>query len=276
MPARARRIRSLAVFAFSAAFFLAAPLARAEYWEAPEVVAEGRFPTFFAAKAGPLVLWQESQSTGEETGKARIRFARYEGGKWIRGDVSDSSYAYSSTGAPPLVYSAAQSKGGIIAVAIAASGTSVEIKLSRDGGRSFAAAGQLESATTSVAPRIYPSASGGWIVFATRGRTGAQSTAVAEGTATAESSAIAAAAAAQMSSVSLYVARSADGTNWSRFDGLVAEGEKLPMNFAPVASSSGAKDVVLFQTFILGEGDESSRFVIMSKTSYDGGATWTR
>jgi serine phosphatase RsbU (regulator of sigma subunit) len=299
MPARAQRMRTLAILAFMAAFFLAAAPARAEYWEAPDVIAEGRFPTFFAAKAGPIVIWQESQSTGDETGKARIRFARYEGGAWIRGDVSDSSYAYSSTGAPPLVYSAAQSKSGVIAVAVAASGTSIEIKLSRDGGRSFAAAAQLESATTSVAPRIYPSATGGWIVFATRGRAASQSTAVAEGSAAAapgaaapagtaapvpgasspaasEPSTIADAAAAQMSSVSLYVARSADGSTWSRFESLVAENEKLPMNFAPVASSSGSKDIVLFQTFILGEGDESSRYAIMSKTSLDGGATWTR
>ena len=280
MPARAQRMRSLVIFAFAAAFFLAAGPARAEYWEAPEVIAEGRFPSFFAAKAGPLIIWQESRSTGDETGKARIRFARYEGGAWIRGDVSDSSYAYSSTGAPPLVYSAAQSKSGIIAVAIAASGTSVEIKLSRDGGKSFAAATELESATTSVAPRIYPSASGGWIVFATRGRAAAQSTAGATAPgaspAAAEPSAIADAAAAQMSSVSLYVARSADGAAWSRFESLVADDEKLPMNFAPVASSSGPKDIVLFQTFILGEGDQSSRYAIMSKTSLDGGATWTR
>jgi hypothetical protein len=286
MMGRARRMRKFARFSLVLAFACAALSAWAEYWEAPEVLAEGRFPTFFAAKAGPLIIWQESRSTGDETGLARIRFARYEGGAWIRGEVSGSSYAYSSTGAPPLVYSAAQSRNGTIAVAIAASGTSVEIKLSRDGGRSFAAAGVLESTTTSVAPRVYPSASGGWIVFATRGRASTQASAAAEPVDTAAAQPDNAAAGepgaammttgAQLSSVSIYVARSADGSAWGRFEPLVTEDEKLPMNFAPFASPLGSKDIVVFQTFILGEGDVSSRYALMSKLSTDGGATWSR
>jgi len=252
---------------------LAALPAWAEYWEAPETIAEGRFPSFFATKAGPLLIWQESQSAGE-AGKAWIRFARNEGGRWIRGDVSDSAYSYSSTGAPPILYSAAQSRNGTIAVAIAASGTSVEVRLSRDGGRSFAAAGRLESATTSVAPRIYPSASGGWIIFVTQGRAAAAP--IDAAAATGEAAAAGAAAGGQLSSVSIYVARSADGAAWSRFEPLVAETESLPMNFAPFASPLGSRDLVVFQTFILGEGDQSSRYALMSKLSTDGGATWSR
>jgi hypothetical protein len=256
-------------------FALAALPASAEYWEAPETIAEGRFPTFFAAKSGPLLLWQESQASGE-TGMAWIRYARFEDGRWIRGSVSDSSYAYSSTGAPPILYSAAQSRNGTVAVAIAASGTRIEVRLSRDGGRTFEAAGSLETGTTSVAPRIYPSASGGWIVFATRGRaaTDAAGDAAADAGAAAESTG--AAANVQLSSVSIYVAKSADGVSWSRFAPLVAEDENLPMNFAPFASPLGSKDIVVFQTFILGEGDQSSRYALMSKLSSDGGANWTR
>jgi hypothetical protein len=250
---------------------LAVQPARAEYWEAPETIAEGRFPSFFAAKAGPLLIWQESQSSGE-AGKAWIRFARYEDGRWLRGSVSDSSYGYSSSGAPPILYSAAQARNGTIAVAIAASGTSVEVRLSRDGGRTFALAGSLESATTSVAPRIYPSASGGWIVFATQGRAASAAPAAAA----ADAAAADATANVQLSSVSIYVAKSVDGSSWSRFESLVAEDEKLPMNFAPFASPLGSKDIVVFQTFILGEGDVSSRYALMSKLSSDGGATWTR
>ena len=281
------RPRVLAAASLAAILALLPRPAQAEYWEAPETLAEGRFPSFFSAKAGPIVIWQDSERTGDQTGKARIRFARYEGGAWLRGDVSGSAYPYSQAGsAPPLLYSAAQSRGGVIAVAIAASSTSVEIKLSRDGGKSFDTAATIESATTSVAPRIYPSASGGWIVFATRGRAGvptstqasaqASTQADGQGAGSAAEEGAASALAAQMSSVSIYVARSADGSAWGRFEPLVAEDEKLPMNFAPFASSLGSRDVVLFQTFILGEGGQSSRYVLMSKTSYDGGATWTR
>ncbi len=247
----------------------------AEYWEAPDALATGRYPSFYAAAAGPVAIWQESKESGD-AGSARIRFARLEDGAWIKGDVSDSSYSFNSTGLPPILYSAAQSPGGTIAVAIAASGTSIEVRLSRDGGRSFALAGTLVSGTTSVAPRIYPSASGGWLVFATQGRPSGGAT----------DSANAAAPNIQQGSVSVYVARSADGSTWSGFAPLVSDDEGLPMNFAPfsspmraattVAATTVAKDIVVFQTFILGEGDLSSRYALMSKTSADGGATWTK
>ncbi len=250
---------------------LAALPAQAEFWESAQSLAEGRFPSFFAAKAGPVLIWQESQASGD-TGKASIRFSRLEGGAWKKGLVSDSSYSYTSAGAPPILYSAAQARDGTIAVAIAASGTSIEVRLSRDG-RSFAAAGVLESATTSVAPRIYPSASGGWIVFATQGR---QSSAPAATDAATTADAANAVATGQQSSLSIYVARSADGSSWSPFEPLVAESENLLVNFLPFSSPLGGKDIVVFQTFILGEGDLSSRYALMSKTSTDGGASWTK
>jgi len=265
-----------AALAAATVFALLAPLpAAAEYWEDPTPVAEGRFPSLFLAKAGPVLVWQESVATGDDTGSSRVRFARYDGGEWIRGVVSPSAYAYSSAGAPPLVYSAAQSKSGAIAVAIAASGTKVEIRISRDGGRSFEAAGELDSATTSVAPRIYPSASGGWLVFLTRGSSSAVQ-AVAGTAGAAGTAAEGASQGTQVSSVSIYVARSPDGQSWSRIEPLVSDDERLPMNFAPAVAPLGSRDLVVFQTFVLGEGDQSSRYVLMAKTSSDGGATWTK
>lgn len=255
---------------------LAAMPAAAEFWEAPDALADGRFPSFFAAKAGPLVIWQESKASGDAgtAGAATIRFARLEAGRWIQAKVSDSSYSYNSTGAPPILYSASQSKSGTIAVAIAASGTRIELRLSRDGGRSFEAAGSLDTGTTTVAPRIYPSASGGWIIFATQGRA---STSLDAGTDAATATNVATAtsvANAQPSSVSIYAAKSADGAAWSRLEPLVSESDGLLMNFAPSCASLGGRDIVLFQTFILGEGNESSRYALVSKTSSDGGASW--
>jgi hypothetical protein len=250
----------------------------AEFWEAPATIAEGRFPSFFSSKAGPVLIWQESQASGE-SGTARIRFARFEDGSWKAGDVSASSYSYNSAGAPPILYSATQARNGTIAVAIAASDTSIEIRLSRDGGRSFELAGRLEASTTSVAPRIYPSASGGWIVFATQGRpsSGAPAAGSGPGVSGSDASAAAGAPAASLtSSVSIYVARSADGSTWSGFEPLVSVDEGLLINFAPFSSPAASKDIVVFQTFILGEGDLSSRYALMSKTSADGGATWTK
>src|SRR5208337_4475499 len=190
-------------------FILAGLPSWAEFWEAPATIAEGRFPSFFPSKAGPVLIWQESQASGE-SGTARIRFARFEDGSWKTGDVSASSYSYNSAGAPPILYSATQARNGTIAVAIAASGTSIEIRLSRDEGRSFELAGRLEAGTTSVAPRIYPGASGGWIVFATQGRpsSGAPAAGPGPGVSGPDASAAAGAPAASLtSSVSIYVAR---------------------------------------------------------------------
>jgi serine phosphatase RsbU (regulator of sigma subunit) len=255
---------------------LAALPAKAEFWEAPESLGEGRYPSFFSAEGGPVLVWQESRSSGE-SGKAWIRFARYSGGEWRAGSVSDSAYAYNSAGTPPILYSAAQSRNGTIAVAIAASATSIEIRLLRDGEAGFERVGTLESSAAVVAPRIYPSASGGWLVFAGQGRpsasvAGSASPAGASGAADqAPSEAI-----ALPSSVSIYVARSAEGREWSGFEPLVSESEQLLVNFAPFSEPLGGKDIVVFQTFILGEGDLRSRSALMSKTSADGGATWTK
>jgi hypothetical protein len=76
-------------------------------------------------------------------------------------------------------------------------------------------------------------------------------------------------------SVSIYVAKSADGSSWSPFEPLVPETEGLFMNFAPFSSPMGSRDIVVFQTFIIGEGSLPSHYALMSKTSSDGGATWT-
>jgi serine phosphatase RsbU (regulator of sigma subunit) len=248
------------------ALLLACLPAWAEYWEAPEALSsDGRFPSLFTTKAGPLLIWQEAQSSGE-TGSAVLRFAVFSSGEWKRGSISNSAYSYTATGAPPILYSAAQAKDGTVAVAIAATSTRIELWLCRDGA-SFSFAGKLETEIASVAPRIYPSVSGGWILFATQGKS---STAAGDG------STAGTAQSAQPSSVSIYVARSADGSSWSAFQSLIAEGEGLPMNFAPFAAALGSKDIVVFQTFILGEGDQSSRYALMAKTSSDGGASWSK
>jgi len=256
-------VRRALVLLFGLALALALPSpAAAEFWELPSSLGEGRFPAFLAAAKGPVAIWQESQSTGD-AGSARIKFARFDGEAWKSGAVSPSSYAFSSTGsAPPMLFSASLAANGNIAVAISASSTVVEVYLSRDDGASFSLAGKLQAATTSVAPRIYPSAKGGWIVYATQGRPGTEA-APAEGS-------------VALSSVSVYRSASSDGSAWGPFESILAPDEGLLMNFAPFSAAFGGRDVLVFQTFILGEGDLSSRYKLMTKTSEDGGVTWSK
>ena len=285
--------RKTARLAAAIVLILAAAPSWAEFWEAPTALAEGRYPSFFATPAGPVAIWQESKQSGD-TGTAKIRFARFDGDAWRKGDVSGSSYPFSASGTPPILYSASQSRKGTIAVAIAASGTSIEVWLSRPGSAGFALAGTVNAATTSVAPRIYPSASGGWLVFATQGRpaaSGAGSAAAAGSGAAGPGSA--SPGLQQQGSVSIYVAKSADGSAWSEFQPLVAadesyDGNPLDLNLAPfssaitvantttVAATTVAKDLVVFQTLIPLKDDVSAHYLLMSKTSADGGATWTR
>jgi hypothetical protein len=242
----------------------AAPAA-AEFWELPSALGEGRFPTYIQAAKGPVAVWQESQSTGD-SGSARVRFARFDGDAWRSGAVSPSSYSFSSAGsAPPMLFSAAMAPTGEIAVAISATSTSIEVYLSKDDGSSFSLAGKLAAETTSVAPRIYPSAKGGWIVFATQGRSA---------TGAADSSSLT--TDTMLSSVSIYRSTSADGSAWGPFESVLSPEEGLLMNFAPFSAPFGGRDVLVFQTFILGEGELSSRYALMTKVSEDGGATWSK
>jgi hypothetical protein len=278
----------------AAAFLLclaALPARAEEYWENALSLADGRFPALFSTGAGPLQIWQESQSSGD-AGKAFVRFARFADGAWKGGSVSDEAYSYTTSGSPPILFSASQARDGTVAVAIAASGTEIEVWLSRAGTSAFKKAGVLRTDLTSVAPRIYPSASGGWLIFVTQGRpsatnsgsaassgSAANSGPAAAGGAAADAGAASAtdAAAASLlpSSVSIYVANSPDGATWGGIQPLVAESESLLINFLPYSAPFGSKDIVVFQTYILGEGDLSSRYALMSKTSSDGGASWT-
>ena len=232
-------------------------------------LAEGRFPCFFAATAGPVLIWQESQASGE-SGTAWIRFARFEGGAWKTGEVSDSGLLLQLHRRPahPLLRRAGPKRDD--------SGRHSGIGLEHRGHGCRATAaeasrprGSLESSTTSVAPRIFPSASGGWLVFATQGRSGASRSAEP-----AEPRADAAATGRQPSSVSIYVAKSADGSSWSPFEPLVSDDEGLSDELRPLflRAIGLEEDIVVFQTFILGEGDLSSHYALMSKTSADGGA----
>jgi len=259
------------VHALTARLVLAAVLAgpafaasaAAEFWELPQSLGEGRFPVFFSTAKGPVAVWQEPRITEEDSGSATIRFARFDGEEWKIGSVSPSSYTFSMTGAvPPMIYSAAMAQDGRIAVAVSASSTRIDVLLSRDGGESFSTAGRIEAQVTSVAPRIYPSAKGGWIVFVTQGKSSAAQDASAPAVET-------------MSSVSIYASTSRDGISWTPFEAIVSPDEGLAMNFAPFSIPRSGRDIVVFQSFILGDEKLSSRYALMTKTSGDGGVSWT-
>ncbi|HUW39370.1 MAG TPA: SpoIIE family protein phosphatase [Rectinemataceae bacterium] len=229
-----------------------------DYWEPPSVLASGRFPTVFATREGPLVLWQQSQVSGE-TGKAWIWRAYLRDGAWRSDRIDEQPLAFQ--GAEPLLYSASMSTSGEIAVAWPSSSRSFEVSLSDDGGKTFRRSGSIDSASTSVAPRIFPSAKGGWILFVTQGKPGA---------------ALGQDQGSLPSTISIYSSVSSDGGSWSTLQPLVAPDEGLSVNFLPASAPVGGRDVVVFQTLIPLEGSVPSHYMLMAKTSADGGRSWSR
>ncbi|MDA8426246.1 MAG: SpoIIE family protein phosphatase [Treponema sp.] len=229
-----------------------------DYWEPPSVLAAGRFPTVFSTPDGPLVLWQQSQVSGE-AGKAWIWRAYLRDGAWHSDRIDEQPLAFQ--GAEPLLYSASMSGSGEIAVAWPSSSKSFEVSLSDDGGTTFRRSGSIDSASTSVAPRIFPSSGGGWILFVTQGKPGA---------------ALGQDQGSLPSTISIYSSASPDGRSWSALQPLVAPDEGLSVNFLPASAPVGGRDIVVFQTLIPLEGSVPSHYMLMAKTSSDGGRSWSR
>ena len=240
------------------------------YWDEPRALSagRGRFLSALPLPGGLAALWQESEAgPTEEGGRAWLAIAILSEGRWSPARRFAGPFDY--RGSEPILYSAAASPDGRLAVAVAdgaeLGASSVEILLSPDGGRSFERAAEVVPQVASVAPRIYPSASGGWILF------------VAQGSAPG-------AEAAQTGSLPIHHSASPDGRSWSPFAPLVAADEGLGLSFLPssapypaaTAGKAGevraGRDVVVFQS--LTGGDRPS-WQLYSKTSTDGGRTWS-
>ncbi|MBL8965372.1 MAG: SpoIIE family protein phosphatase, partial [Spirochaetaceae bacterium] len=231
------------------------------YWEAPRPLVDGtgRFPTALSSSNGFIVLWQESEplaagagsAAGGAEGDARqawLSLSRFSGGAWEMKRRFAGPYEF--RGNEPLLYSAA-SENGHVGIAAAAGDGAIEFLLSKDGGRNFEKAERPAPSAAAVAPRLFPSAAGGWLLFATQGAT---------------------------DSLTMFYTTSRDGSSWSPFAPLVDAADGLSLNFLP--SSARAKDaegrpidVVVFQSLIAGS---RPTFQLFTKISADGGATWSK
>ena len=137
-----------------------------------------------------------------------------------------------------------------IALAVSDANGAIQVFLSTDGGRRFDASTKVQSDSPAVAPRIFPSAFGGWLLFATRGKDDA---------------------------LTIYYSASADGKAFSALVPFVNGTEGMALNFLPTAASIAGpdgsfSDVVVFQSL---SGGSRPTFQLFSKVSKDGGATWS-
>mgnify|MGYP001398951793 CR=1 FL=1 len=231
----------------AASVFRAAEAAAQDYyWENPRFLSapSARYPVALEVPGGIAVVWQESRSTGSGSGEAFLSLALLRDGQ---PDILRLRFAgpYPFRGDEPVLFSAASSVSGSLAVAVLSGEREATVLVSRDGGLSFPETSAVASDLAISAPRIFPRSGGGWYLFAARGRE---------------------------DSLTIYYARTPDGRTWTDFQPFVNGGNDFSLSFLPSAAIIPGADVVVFQALA---GSERPTFQVFAKRSVDGGATWS-
>jgi len=247
-----RRLK--AVWLFAVLFFITHILPAEDlFWEEAALFSSraGRFPISAHSANFSVVAWQEVIPNRDPnitaSGLININVAVKEADKdWQQRGIVAGPYAF--LGTEPSILSMVIDNRGRIIIAAAAGGAQTEILISADRGLTFTRHMVNMGAENSVAPRIFVRADGGYLLFVTRGRSQA--------------------------SLSIYYSRSDDGVTWSAFEFFTPE-NPTSLNFLPTHASIGRRDIVVFQLRMMG-AESLSTFQLFSKTSDDGGRTWTR
>ncbi|MDR2900988.1 MAG: SpoIIE family protein phosphatase [Treponema sp.] len=220
------------------------------YWEDPLAISPGAgtFPVSASRNNISVVAWQETEITGTgrdgiRTGQIRVSAAVNNGqGDWVVKRFIGGPYQFS--GPEPSILSAAVDNRGRIFIAAAASADFIEILRSEDAGESFAMHRVRGGSGSTLAPKIFTRADGGYFLFTTHGTGDA---------------------------LSLYFSRSRDGIVWEEFTPFV-KNINMSLNFLPEHVAFNGRDYVVFQSFA---GDENFTFQLYLTSSLDGGVTWT-
>jgi hypothetical protein len=220
------------------------------YWEAPEPFSprQGSFPVSAFSEEFSVVIWQEVTPNRGQNGTGgiiNVHLAVKEMDEdWEQRGVVAGPYPYS--GAEPTILSIVIDNDGRIVIAAARTSTQIEILISSDRGHTFSSNTINVGAESSVAPRIFVRADGGYLLFVTRGLS---------------------------QTLSIFYSRSDDGVRWSSFSSFTPE-STLALNFVPTHSSIENRDIVFYQSFVT-SAEGSSSFQLLYKTSDTGGRTWT-
>ncbi|MCL2759132.1 MAG: signal protein, partial [Treponema sp.] len=217
------------------------------FWEQAEPFTPrpGKFPVNANSSDFSVIAWQEVTPNRDGGGNINIHLAVKESGKdWEQRGMVGGPYAF--LGTEPSILSMVIDNRGRILIAAAPGGAQAEILISENRGVSFTKQMVNLGAENSVAPRLYVRADGGYFLFVTRGRSQA---------------------------LSIYYSRSDNGTTWSPFEFFTPE-NALALNFLPAHASLGRRDIVFFQSLIMGI-ESISTFQLFYKISEDGGRTWS-
>ena len=249
------RILALAGLLFA---LLAPSVSQTLFWEKPRALVDGeaRFPSLIQLDDGPVAIWQEAEGGGQARdgsaaeGQIWLSLARWTKGDWETRRRFAGPFAF--RGAEPSIFTAT-GEGSRLAVATAKGDGQIEVLVSQDGGETFRSRDSSAPSSAAVAPRIFLSASGGYILFATQGASGTEGSTVA---------------------LSLAWSTSADGLDWAPFQNFEPN---LKLSFLPVVSHAlGSRtDLVVFQSLVAAPGGGSSSYQLFSSLSQDGGKTWS-
>ncbi|MCL2185165.1 MAG: SpoIIE family protein phosphatase [Treponema sp.] len=238
----------LIIFSF---IILSSLAAQDLFWEEAEpfTSGQGKFPVSAYSNEFSCVAWQEVSPNRDPnitaTGLINIFLAVKEyGGSWQQRGAVAGPYPFSGT--EPSIISLVIDNQGQILIATAAGSAQTEILISKNKGINFTKQTVNLGAENSVAPRLFVRADGGYLLFVTRGLS---------------------------QSLSIYYSRSSDGITWSPFEFFTPE-NTLALNFLPTHASAGNKDIVFFQSLVMGV-ESLSTFQLFFKTSENGGRTWT-
>ena len=221
-----------------------APLyAQSMYWENAVRITEGdaRFPRVVTNGKKTWVFWEEIDTKNETIGLS-CRYTDTDG--TVRTNRRFAGpFPYS--GRIPDIYSAAVSKRGTVAVAVLSGKRTISIFTSSDDGAYFTEVKIPHYDESFVAPQIYATSRGTFMLFVSLG---------------------------QNASFAMYAAASPDGFAWSEFSHfLPADSQVNP--FIPVLNSMPKSDVVVFQAQYILENRIS--YQLYATFSSDAGVTWS-
>jgi serine phosphatase RsbU (regulator of sigma subunit) len=221
------------------------------YWEAPALFSRtpGSFPVSASFGEFSVVAWQQTEANQNAAVAADgfisiVLAVKKPGQPWENLGVVGGPYAYSGT--EPSILGIVIDNRGRIVIAAAASTTQTEILVSEDEGRNFSRRQVNMGSESSVAPRLYVRADGGYLLFVTRGNE---------------------------QSLSIFYSRSDNAVEWEPFKPFVNEAN-LRLSFLPAHGSIGNTDFVFFQSFV-GATNTIPAFQLYLKISVDSGRTWT-
>ncbi|MDR1179980.1 MAG: SpoIIE family protein phosphatase [Spirochaetales bacterium] len=223
----------------------ASPLcAQILYWEAPERIgtSPGGFPQAVSGGGLMAFVWQEVQTTGTGQGNNYICISTTRDGQtWTTNQRFAGPYPF--FGDVNSIFSVAMSGDGEIFLAVLSGASSIDFFMSSDGGATFSKSNMSFSLTTTIAPRLFRKAGGGFLLFVTR----------------------------ELNEIlSIFYARSPDGLTWSEFQPFAPEPE-LTLSFLPQHASFQGREYVVFQSLRTGG---SGSYQLYLKISSDGGITW--